>query len=312
MFMPLQPGGSDVYVGGDFTSIGGLNANRIAKWDGHSWSTLGSGIGNGIVYAIAVDGSVIYVGGTFTTAGGVNVSRIAKWDGRTWSVLAGGISECNNPYCSPAVYAIEIHGSNIFVDGEFGRADKVSASGIAMWNGSNWFGLGGGIHSGTRDGIVMTLAVSGSDIYMGGKFSEAGGISARNIAKWSGNSWSGLGNGIRGDMERVRAIGISGSEVYVGGGFNTAGEVAAHNVAKWNGRDWTALTIEAGGEVWAITVSGREIYLGSSSFKIPGGKMARGIVKWNNGSWSALGEGMALPLISAIRASGCGIYVGGG
>jgi hypothetical protein len=34
----------NVYVAGDFTVIGGVAANRIAKWDGSIWSKLGSGI----------------------------------------------------------------------------------------------------------------------------------------------------------------------------------------------------------------------------------------------------------------------------
>ena len=34
----------NLYAGGDFTTAGGVSANRIAKWDGSSWSALGSGM----------------------------------------------------------------------------------------------------------------------------------------------------------------------------------------------------------------------------------------------------------------------------
>ena len=34
----------NVYVGGDFTFIGTVGANYIAKWDGSAWSALGSGL----------------------------------------------------------------------------------------------------------------------------------------------------------------------------------------------------------------------------------------------------------------------------
>lgn len=33
--------GDVLYVGGDFTSIGGIQANHIAKWDGQNWSIVG-------------------------------------------------------------------------------------------------------------------------------------------------------------------------------------------------------------------------------------------------------------------------------
>jgi hypothetical protein len=67
-----------VYVGGYFTSAGGAGANRIAKWSGSDWSSLGSGI-NGGVYAINVSGSDVYVGGSFSLAGGKSSSHIACW-----------------------------------------------------------------------------------------------------------------------------------------------------------------------------------------------------------------------------------------
>ena len=34
----------NLYVGGDFTVAGDVPANNIAKWNGSSWSALGSGM----------------------------------------------------------------------------------------------------------------------------------------------------------------------------------------------------------------------------------------------------------------------------
>lgn len=77
--------GSNVYAGGSFNTAGDSSANYIAKWDGTTWSTLGSGM-NGFVTALAVAGNGdLYAGGNFTTAGGVSANRVAKWDGSTWS-----------------------------------------------------------------------------------------------------------------------------------------------------------------------------------------------------------------------------------
>ncbi len=69
----LVTSGNDLYVGGSFTTAGGTPANNIAKWDGSSWSTLGSGV-NGAVDSLAADGSGhLFVGGRFSVAG-TNVS----------------------------------------------------------------------------------------------------------------------------------------------------------------------------------------------------------------------------------------------
>ena len=49
----------DLYVGGTFTTIGALTVNRIARWDGSTWSALGTGLGgtSSGVYTIAIDSS---------------------------------------------------------------------------------------------------------------------------------------------------------------------------------------------------------------------------------------------------------------
>ena len=63
-------GGPALYAGGRFTSAGGVAANRIAKWDGSSWSALGSGMnGGGTTDVFALDGvrrrqrAALYAGG---------------------------------------------------------------------------------------------------------------------------------------------------------------------------------------------------------------------------------------------------------
>src|SRR5262245_21143775 len=41
----LLPNG-DLVAGGEFTTIGGVGANRIARWDGEVWSPIGTGMAN--------------------------------------------------------------------------------------------------------------------------------------------------------------------------------------------------------------------------------------------------------------------------
>ena len=67
----------NLYIGGTFTVAGEVIANRVAKWDGSSWSALGSGMNN-FVSALAVSGSDLYAGGVFTTAGGKVSAYIAR------------------------------------------------------------------------------------------------------------------------------------------------------------------------------------------------------------------------------------------
>jgi hypothetical protein len=111
--------GSDVYAGGSFTTAGGSPATNIAKWNGSSWSALGSGIGGGgpygpVVSALAVSGSDLYAGGDFTTAGGSPATNIAKWNGSSWSALGSGMDG--------SVSALAVSGSDLYVGGSFTMA----------------------------------------------------------------------------------------------------------------------------------------------------------------------------------------------
>jgi len=77
--MALDSSGN-IYLGGGFTSVGGVAAKNIAKWNGSVWSALGSELLNGPVAAIAADKyGNIYAGGNFTTAGNVSANFIAVW-----------------------------------------------------------------------------------------------------------------------------------------------------------------------------------------------------------------------------------------
>ncbi|MEK7676755.1 MAG: choice-of-anchor D domain-containing protein, partial [Verrucomicrobiota bacterium] len=94
----------------------------------------------------------------------------------------------------------------------------------AKWNGSAWSALGSGLNS-----LVNELAVSGSDLYVGGAFTTAGGSAANRIAKWDWSAWSALGSGLN---SSVYALAVSGSDLYVGGDFTTAGDKVSGYVAR--------------------------------------------------------------------------------
>src|SRR5438093_13500914 len=80
---------SDVYAGGFFTTAGGIAATNIAKWDGSSWSALGSGMG-GAVSALGVSGGELSVVGGVMSAGGVSSTAGRRRAGCGGSALGRG------------------------------------------------------------------------------------------------------------------------------------------------------------------------------------------------------------------------------
>jgi hypothetical protein len=236
--------GPALYVGGAFDTAGGVVVNGIAKWDGSTWSALGSGMSNAVrSLAVFDDGSgagpALYAGGLFNTAGGVTVNRIAKWDGSTWSALNGGISGT-----ALVVYALTVFddglgaGPALYAGGLFERAGGVTANHIAKWDGAVWSGLGGGM--GPVNPWVGALTGfddgTGSALYAGGNFTTAGGVAVSRVAKWDGVAWSALGAGVNESLDALaifddRAGG--GPALYASGHFSTAGGQVANYVARW-------------------------------------------------------------------------------
>jgi hypothetical protein len=187
-----------------------------------------------------------------------------------------------------AVSALAVSSSGIlYVGGPFTTLNGVSANGIAQWNGSSFSALGSGLtYSGSPE-AGGTLAIAGNNLYVGGLFDTAGGVSADNIAEWNGSSWSALGSGVTYGYA-VNAIAVSGSLVYVGGGFYTAGSVLVSGVAEWNGSSWSALGSGVSGGVYAMAAFGNTLFAGGSVYTA-GGQSVNRLAEWNGSAWSALG-----------------------
>jgi len=219
--------GLALYVGGSFTLAGGVNANRIAKWDGVHWTALGSGLDD-TPQALAVfdDGSgpALYAAGTFTTAGGIPAKHIAKWDGSGWSALGGGLSITayalvgHDDGSGPALYA--------------GTLSSLTGSTLERWDGSSWSDVG------TPNGSVSALTEyddgSGLALFAGGNFTKVGGVEAKKVAKWEGSTWSPLGTGLNDLISAFAAFDDgNGTALYAGGEFTKAGGVDSFYLAAW-------------------------------------------------------------------------------
>jgi len=324
----LAVSGGDLYAGGNLLTWVGPGASTygayVAKWNGSSWVELGSGIylewgesSDPQVYALAVAGTNVYTGGAFRRAGDVTAHCIAKWNGSNWSALAPTFVYLN---------AVTASGRDVYGAGVFAAADGTQSNYVAKWNGTNWSALGSKFQGDASfRPFVAALAVSGSDLYAGGAFTNAGGTPANRIARWNGSNWSALGSGFGWTnryIPTVYALTVSGNDLYAGGQFTSAGGIAANNIAKWNGTNWSALGSGIGpwldggfATVSALAVLGSNLYAGGI-FTAAGGNPANYIAKWDGNSWSALGSGMGgsgstLGYVTALAVLGSDLYAGG-
>lgn len=233
----MGPDGS-IYAAGDFTSMGGVaNTANFAKWNGSSWSALGTGVNGPVVsLAVSADGGV-FLTGSFTSAGGVaNTTRIAKWTGSVYQALSTGL----NGDGTALAYA---RWGKLYIGGSFTTAGAVSATRVVQWDGSTFTALGSGLSD-----IPHNLRV-GPDgrLYAFGAFVTADGNTVNGVAQWNGTQWAALSGGVSGGDAWNGAFDPSGV-LHVIGAFTSAGGVTlADGYARWNNAAFTPTDIDTPG-----------------------------------------------------------------
>ena len=321
----------NIYIAGDFTMIGSTFANHIAKWNGSTWSALGSGISGGPSALACDDYGNIYA--SPTSSNGVSINNIWKWDGSTWSAIGAGLNAF--------VFALACDPSgNLYAGGAFIKVGGVSANYIAKWDGGTWSALGSGVNSNVS---VMVCDDSGN-LYAGGAFTSASGLSANHIAKWDGSSWSALGSG---SSSAVGSLACNAA-----GNLFASGSFTSGLIAEWDGiTNWIPIsslpgtvTCDNAGNIYFTEVvagiynikkqnSGGTSQLASGTntnapavlvcdpsgnlyaagpFSSMGGVAVSGVAKWDGKSWSALGPATHTSYLNCLAFDQKGnLYVGG-
>lgn len=80
----LSAGGRTGTGDGLLYAVGVVEVNWIGRWNGVSWSALGTGL-NDAVTAMGAFGDELIVAGSVTSAGSVSVRCIARWSGSRWA-----------------------------------------------------------------------------------------------------------------------------------------------------------------------------------------------------------------------------------
>lgn len=219
----VAPNG-DVYVVGDFTGAGDVDANYVIRWDGSNWSALGSGLSSK-AFAIAIDvNSNVYVGGSFIQAGSSSAQSVARWDGSNWSALGGGLGMEGGTLAHVYTVIVDDAG-NLYAGGKFTHSLGLTMLNVARWNGYSWSAFGQGINGEVRDLAFDSIG----NLYAGGQFIEGGTPATYDMARWDSTSWESVGDS---DGMIWALQGDSKGNVYIGGSFSTMGGVAVSNIVR--------------------------------------------------------------------------------
>jgi trimeric autotransporter adhesin len=160
------------------------------------------------------------------------------------------------------------------------------------------------------NGLIYSMIVWDDDgngphpaqLYAGGTFTQAGDMLAAKVAKWNGQDWEPLGEGLNGAVNALTVFDDDGNgphaaALYAGGAFTKSGNTPAANIAKWTGSAWVALGAGVDDEVTAMGVfdppgaAPAGLYAGGRFLKSGNTPMAR-IARWDGSAWTGLGAGV--------------------
>jgi hypothetical protein len=137
------------------------------------------------------------------------------------------------PSGNATIRAFATYHGDLIAGGDFRRPDGVSND-IARWDGQQWHSMGVGAGAGIGfPGSVWSLATLGGKLVAGGRFPQMDNVPANNIAQWNGESWSAMGQGVRGGTGIVRQLNRIGLTLFATGGFTIAGEDVSAYLARW-------------------------------------------------------------------------------
>lgn len=159
----------DIYVGGNFTSLGDANAMYAAGYLGRVDPTTGTVDTRWIpapsaqvrALAASADGSAIFVGGDFSALSGrTSANHLASVDSVTGAPLWAASPRYGINDTRPPAYSLVVDGNNLLVGagGQGGTCASVdSASGTVNWT----------LHA---NGDVQSVGAVGGVVYCGGHF----------------------------------------------------------------------------------------------------------------------------------------------
>ena len=308
-----------LYAGGTFTTIAGVSAPGIAsRAPGKDWKALPSDVdvfGGGGIETVKVVSTGVCVGGV-VGGGQIGVACLA---GNTWTSRIANLS-------FGQVHKLTLSGGKLYAAGNFMVEGVDSGGGLAVWNGTSWDLVGGGLLGEFGQPDVFDVAIDGDKVYAAGFFALAGGAFVRHTAMWNGKKWSDLNGGLQKFMgvdfieqARGRTLAIDdGGEVYVGGRLTFAGAENALRIARWDGADWhgvddpLATRLGVNGNLSTVyAASDGSVYAAGGFEHLGGDALALGVARLVPGEkrWYPLGSGLFN--VDTLTEHGGDVFAGG-
>lgn len=210
-----------------------------------------------------------------------------------WTTLGGGTDGDVN-------VLLRLSNGDLLVAGAFGQAGGAPRSRVAIWNGSTYTDLGGGLQ-----GEVTCAVEHEGVIHLGGEGLDGNS----DLAMWDGTSWS-FTTVMEGKLPYIRALHVHNGELYAAGDLMGFAGID-HVVKRRTNGGWEQLGEPFNGPVNALSSHAGDLVAGGG-FTGQSGPTdpVFAFVATYVGGWAQLADGLDAPVHALLDVGGT-LYAGG-
>ena len=303
----MDSDGTNIYIGGQFTNIGGVSRRYLAKVNASgvvdpTWNPDPSAR----IWRVTVDGSYVYAGGDFRTIDGISQGFLARIN------ADGSLDQTWTPKPNYTVVSIVVEGTDVYVGGNFRTISGVTRNRIARISTS---GVIDPTFNPNANGVTLwSIAIDGNDIYVAGDFTTIGGATRNSAAKLNkangalDPTWNPNAN------QRITSLVSLDSYIYVAGRFTSIRGASQKYLAKLNKTNGEAIPTwgpNPAAAVWSLSTDNKNLYSGGY-FGQFGGKPRSNLAKFNpDGSLDEDWDPAPNATIRTLKINDGNLYIGG-
>lgn len=140
------------------------------------------------------------------------------------------------------------------------------------------------------NGEVRCMIEYNGELVVAGRFTEAGSVSAKSIARWDGSSWSTFADGLGYDPDTnpigvIHKMVVYNDKLYVAGKFEMSDGCIGNHIAVWNGNQWDDLNSGTNSQVRDLEIYNEELFI-AGRITQAGAVEAHEVAKWDGNNWS--------------------------
>ena len=286
---------NELYVGGNFTSIGGIVAHCIAKWNDNNWSAVGQA---NFLQNVYVSDMIVYQNKLYFTA-----DKLYVWDGNSIQDFTTYDTQSQS-YIPVKGSDLELHDNQLYVVN-----NSNNFTGLYVYDGLSF----STIFTDNFMGTLLCAESYNNTLYVG---------TDKGLFRFSGSFWTNC-NGVITSDPLIYDIEVFNNELIVIGSFNTIGGLSVKNLAKYDGANWLNFTLPNGYYInpnvalgWFFTnhlnVIENELYVAHrcNTMQIPTNNPSP-VIKYSNGQWTSIATNYSNGRVHCVTNYNGNLYCGG-